>query len=160
MALNRSSKTCEWSTPQYLFDYLNAEFQFTIDACATPENAKCDAFFTQEDDGLVQPWCGTVFCNPPFGREIGHWVRKAWVSVQAGDCIAVLIVPARVDTAWWHDYATQAAEVRFVRGRVKYGGSPHGAPFPTAILVFRRCPTQLEVQHVQVPATTTKEGGE
>jgi len=102
-----SSQTDEWSTPPEFFNQLNAEFSFNLDACATPENAKCERFFTRADDGLAQRWTGRVWCNPPYDREIGHWMQKALESAGAGDCeLAVCVVPARTDTAWWHETAT------------------------------------------------------
>jgi phage N-6-adenine-methyltransferase len=116
---------------------LDLEFGFTLDVCATAENAKCSRFFTRQENGLVQRWEGRVWCNPPFGRVIAAWVRKAWDSVEKGDAeLVVLLVPARVDTAWWLDFCAKG-EVRFRRGRLRFGGAKSGAPFPSAIVVFR-----------------------
>ena len=131
-----SSKTDMWSTPQKLFDELDAEFHFNLDACAVAENAKCRIYFSPEEDGLSKPWLGTVFCNPPYGKEIGKWVGKAWLSSQGGNTV-VMILPARTDTAWFHDYVYGKAEIRFIRGRLKFGGAKYNAPFPTMIVVFR-----------------------
>jgi phage N-6-adenine-methyltransferase len=134
-----SSKTNEWATPRPLFDELCAEFGFTLDPCATPENAKCRKYFTKEQDGLSQCWCNeTVFMNPPYGREIGKWVRKAYETSQKGATV-VCLIPARTDTAYWHDYAMKG-EVRFIRGRVYFeqmGKALCPAPFPSAIVIFR-----------------------
>lgn len=130
-----SSATDLWATPQNLFDKLHAEFGFTLDVCASPENAKCDRYFTKEDDGLSQAWTGTCWMNPPYGREIGHWMKKAAESAGAGATV-VCLVPARTDTAWWHDYAMHG-ELRFIRGRLKFGGHKNYAPFPCAVVVFR-----------------------
>jgi site-specific DNA-methyltransferase (adenine-specific) len=131
------SDSCEWSTPQHYFDALDARHHFTLDVCATAENAKCAAYFTRADDGLAQRWTGRVWCNPPYGRAIGLWLRKAWESVESGDAeLVVLLVPARVDTAWWHDYAARG-EVEFLRGRLRFGGAESGAPFGSALVVFR-----------------------
>jgi phage N-6-adenine-methyltransferase len=130
-----TSATCEWETPQAFFDKLNEEFGFTLDACATPENAKCPHYFTKEQDGLAQSWTGRVWMNPPYGREIGKWVRKAYEEAQNG-CTVVCLLPARTDTAWWHDYCAKG-EVHFVRGRLKFGGSKWNAPFPNAVVVFK-----------------------
>lgn len=145
MAGMMSSATPEWATPRALFDALDAEFRFTIDACAVPENAKCRLFYSPEDDGLSQPWHGRVWCNPPYGRGIGAWIKKAWGSAQAGATV-VLLIPSRTDTAWWHDYCARG-EVRFLRGRVKfertYGGKSESAPFPSAIVVFRPDPLHM-----------------
>ena len=137
-----SSKTGEWETPQALFDALDAEFHFTLDPCATPENAKCGRYFTKEIDGLAQSWAGeTVFMNPPYGREIGKWVRKAFEEWRRGATV-VCLLPSRTDTAWWHDYCMKATEIRFIRGRVKFVGGKYAAPFPSAIVIFAQaiCP--------------------
>lgn len=130
-----TSKTPEWETPKDFFDELNKEFHFTLDPCATLENAKCANYFTKEQDGLKQPWGGVVFCNPPYGRVIGDWMRKAHTEAQNG-AVVVCLVPARTDTRWFHDYAMKG-EIRFIKGRLKFGGSKNSAPFPSAIVVFR-----------------------
>jgi phage N-6-adenine-methyltransferase len=132
-----SSASVEWPTPPELFAALDAEFGFTLDPCATPENAKCGTFYTAEDDGLAQPWAPhVVFCNPPYGANLtGKWVRKACEESRLGATV-VLLIPARVDTRWWHDYCAKA-EVRFLRGRVQFVGSIASAPFPSAIVVFQ-----------------------
>ena len=135
----RSSNTDEWSTPQDFFTALDAEFGFTLDVCATPENAKCPRFFTEEDNGLEQSWAGeTCWMNPPYGRAIGEWMRKAYKEAQSGATV-VCLVPARTDTAWWWDTAMMVWPhgIRFVRGRLKFGGSRDNAPFPSAVVVFK-----------------------
>lgn len=129
-----SSATSEWATPQDFFDKLNLIYGFELDVCATPENAKCARFFTKEQDGLVQEWTGYVWMNPPYGREIGKWVRKAYESSQAGATV-VCLLPARVDTAWWHDYC-EKGRYQFVRGRLKFNGYKWSAPFPSAVVIF------------------------
>lgn len=137
MSINKglfTSNTDLWATPQNLFDKLNEEFCFTIDVCAIPDNAKCDRYFTPEMDGLKQEWAGTVWCNPPYGRQIGKWVEKAYKS----DCTVVMLLPARTDTRWFHDYIYGKAEIRFVRGRLKFGGVKSSAPFPSMIVIYRR----------------------
>jgi phage N-6-adenine-methyltransferase len=139
MAGMMSSATPEWATPQEFFDKLNLQYGFDLDVCATPENAKCARFFTMADDGLVQDWRGVVWMNPPYGRQIGKWVRKAYESAQAGATV-VCLLPARTDTAWWHDCCEKGA-YWFVRGRLKFGGSKNSAPFPSAVVVFE--PTDL-----------------
>lgn len=131
-----SSASMEWETPQEFFDRLDAEFHFDLDVCATAENAKCARYFTPEEDGLAQEWGGTCFMNPPYGREIGKWVRKAYEEAQKGATV-VCLLPARTDTAWWHDYVMRAVEIRFIRGRLRFGGAANGAPFPSAVVVFR-----------------------
>jgi phage N-6-adenine-methyltransferase len=113
-----SSKTCLWETPQDFFDELDREFGFTLDVCALPENAKCQRYFTPDMDGLKQEWRGVCWMNPPYGREIGEWVRKAFESARRGATV-VCLLPARTDTAWWHTYVMEATEVRFVRGRLR-----------------------------------------
>lgn len=130
-----SSKSHEWETPQPLFDSLRREFPFALDVCALRSNAKCRRFFSPRVDGLKQAWRGVCWMNPPYGRQIGDWVRKAFESAQAGATV-VCLLPARTDTAWWHDYARKG-EVRFLRGRLKFSDSANSAPFPSAIVVFR-----------------------
>lgn len=130
-----SSKTDEWETPQALFDQLNDEFNFTLDVCALPENAKCEAYFTPEQDGLKQEWTGVCWMNPPYGREIGKWVKKAYTEAQKGITV-VCLLPSRTDTRWWHEYCMKG-EVRFIKGRLKFGKSNNSAPFPSAIVIFR-----------------------
>ena len=131
-----SSKTCEWSTPQELFDKLDAEFHFTLDVCATKQNAKCKKYFTEKDDGLGMAWPGIVWMNPPYGRVIGQWVEHAFISACAGATV-VCLLPARTDTKWWHKYVILNGEVRFLQGRLKFGGCKNNAPFPSAVVVFR-----------------------
>lgn len=98
------SKTNEWATPQDFFDRLDEEFDFTLDPCATPENAKCSRYFTKGGDGLSQDWSGDrVFMNPPYGREIGKWVKKAYEESQKG-ALVVCLIPARTDTSYWHEF--------------------------------------------------------
>ena len=130
-----SSKTDLWETPKDLFDKLNKEFHFALDVCATPENAKCEEFYTKEQDGLKQPWKGTVWCNPPYGRQIGEWVRRGFFASISGNTV-VMLLPARTDTKWFHDYIYGKAEIRFIRGRLKFGGSKNSAPFPSMVVVF------------------------
>lgn len=131
-----SSKTQEWSTPLGFFESLDKTFQFTLDPCATPENAKCRRFFTPEQDGLKQKWTGRVFMNPPYGRGIGAWVKKAWETSRTG-VLVVCLLPARTDTSWWHDYCLQG-DVRFLRGRLRFkiGDVGARAPFPSAVVTF------------------------
>jgi site-specific DNA-methyltransferase (adenine-specific) len=109
---------------------------FDLDPCATPETAKCPRFFTPADDELRQEWAGRVFMNPPYGRAIAAWMRKAWESSQTTAELVVYLVPARTDTGWWHEYAGRG-DVRFLQGRLRFGGAKSGAPFPSAVVVFR-----------------------
>lgn len=143
-----SSVSNEWETPEHLFNNLNKEFCFKLDAASTKENALCSNFFTKEDNSLNRDWFKyeTVWCNPPYGREIGKFVKKAYEESKKG-CTVVLLIPARVDTKWWHDYCSKC-EVRFIKGRLKFINrslpsyredgdfkvSP--APFPSAIVVM------------------------
>jgi phage N-6-adenine-methyltransferase len=128
-----SSRTDLWETPQGLFDELDAEFHFDLDVCALPENAKCEKYYTPEQDGLSQEWNGVCWCNPPYGREIGKWVRKA---AKSGTTV-VMLLPARTDTKWFHDYILHRAEVRYLRGRLKFGGGKNSAPFPSMVVIYR-----------------------
>lgn len=131
-----SQKTDNWETPQYLFDQLNEEFHFTLDVCASEENKKCSKYYSKEQDGLKQEWRGAVWCNPPYGRQIEHWVKKATEEAKNGNTV-VMLIPARTDTAWFHNYCYGKAEIRFLRGRIKFGGSKHNAPFPTMLVIWR-----------------------
>jgi phage N-6-adenine-methyltransferase len=135
MRVHFSSQTDEWATPADLFAELDSEFHFTLDVCALPHNAKCERHFTPEMDGLVQPWSGVCYMNPPYGKRIGEWVKKAYESSQAGATV-VCLLPARTDTRWWHEYVTRA-EVRFIQGRLRFGKAVAPAPFPSAVVVFR-----------------------
>ena len=131
----RLSGNDDWSTPQHVFDALDAEFGFTVDVCASESNRKCERYFGREEDGLAQDWAGEVcWMNPPYGREIGKWVRKAADSAERGATVVGLL-PNRTDTAWWQD-VMRASEIRLVRGRLKFGGAGKGAPFGSAVAVW------------------------
>lgn len=131
-----SSNTPEWATPQRLFDELDAEFHFTLDPCSTHENAKCEKHYTREDDGLSKQWGGEiVFCNPPYGRELPKWVKKCYEESLLGTTV-VMLIPARTDTSYFHDFIYHKAEIRFIRGRVRFGNSTQNAPFPSMIVVY------------------------
>lgn len=136
LGVHFSSATDDWSTPQDLFDQLNAEFGFDLDVCATAENTKCGAFFDRELDGLSQAWTGTCWMNPPYGDAIGKWVAKADDAGAAG-ALVVCLLPARTDTNWWWDHA-RYGEVRFLKGRLKFGGAESSAPFPSCVVIFGR----------------------
>ena len=133
-----SSQSNEWSTPQDFYDKLNQEFKFTLDRCATDSNHKCKKYYTLSDDGLKQSWAGeTVFCNPPYGRELKKWVEKCYrENLENGVTIAMLI-PARTDTSYFHDFIHNKSEIRFVRGRLKFGDSKNSAPFPSMVVIFK-----------------------
>lgn len=130
-----SSATEEWETPQDLFDRLNSEFHFNLDVAATEANAKCAWYYDKAKDGLERPWRGRCWLNPPYGKTIGAWVKKAYESGRDGDLV-VCLLPARTDTRWFHDYAMKATEIRFIRGRLRFGGSCNSAPFLSAVVVF------------------------
>ena len=129
------STTVEWPTPQDLFDKLDAEFHFTLDVCATAENAKCEKYFTKEQDGLAQTWSGVCWMNPPYGRAMIAWLKRA-VAERDNGVTTVALIPARTNTGWWHDIVWPNSTVRFVRGRPKFGDAKHGLPQPLAIAIF------------------------
>ena len=133
-----SSKTDMWATPQEFFDSLDKVFRFETDVCAVKDNAKCQRFYTPDDNGLLQDWRGVCWMNPPYGREISQWVEKAYRSAKDNGATVVCLLPARVDTRWWHDFCAKG-EVHFLRGRLKFGGNDNSAPFPIAVVVFRPC---------------------
>ena len=134
-----SSASDMWETPQNLFNELNREFNFDLDPCATPENAKCERYFTLADNGLTQNWGGVnVFCNPPYGREIYVWVKKCYEESKKPGTTVVMLIPARTDTRYFHDFIYhKAKEIRFIRGRLKFGNAKNSAPFPSMIVIFQ-----------------------
>lgn len=132
-----SSKSMEWATPREFFRKLDSQFNFTLDPCAKSHNALCSKYFTAAEDGLAQDWSGNkVFVNPPYGRGIGQWVKKAYEESCKDDTTVVMLIPARTDTKYWHDYAMKAEEIRLIKGRLKFGGGNNSAPFPSAVIVF------------------------
>jgi phage N-6-adenine-methyltransferase len=132
-----SSGSDDWPTPPELFALLDREFGFELDVCASPTNAKCERYFTRDDDGLAQLWGGVCWMNPPYGERIGEWMAKAHLAARDGATV-VCLVPARTDTAWWWDHARHG-EVRFLRGRLRFGEGAT-APFPSAVVVLGREP--------------------
>lgn len=126
----------QWATPRRLFDELNAEFDFTLDVCATAGNAKCANYYSPEQDGLRQAWSGRCWMNPPYGRAIKTWIKKAYQAARDG-AMVVCLLPAKTDTGWWHDYVMKASEIRFLRGRLYFSDGPGRCPFPCAVVVFR-----------------------
>jgi len=151
-----SSKSDEWETPQDFFDKLDKEFRFTLDPCATHENAKCKKYYTKKENGLYQSWAGeTVFMNPPYGREVGKWVKKAYYSSLKPNTIVVCLIPSRTDTRWFHDYCLKG-EIRFIKGRLKFQNrllpswredgthKVNPAPFPSMIVIFGVPPKRRE----------------
>ncbi len=131
------SNSDEWETPEDVYSALDAEFHFTLDPCATDENHKCQKYLTVADNGLNCSWGGyKVFCNPPYS-QISKWVRKAYEESHKDGTIVVLLIPARTDTRYFHDYILHRSEIRFIRGRIKFGDAKHNAPFPSMIVIFR-----------------------
>jgi len=131
-----TSNTDQWATPVDFFNKMSTEFgPFDIDVCADASNAKCFNYFDEAANGLSKPWTGTCWMNPPYGKHIGTWMKKAYEESKAGNTV-VCLVPARTDTKWWHDYALHGS-VTFVKGRLKFGGSKNSAPFPSAVVVFK-----------------------
>lgn len=132
-----TSNRDDWETPQDFYDRLNEEFHFTLDPCSSDENAKCEKHYTKEQDGLAQDWMGErVFCNPPYGKSIGKWCQKCYEHSKNGG-IAVMLIPARTDTAWFHDWVYGKGEIRFIRGRLYFVGSKWNAPFPSMVVVYK-----------------------
>jgi phage N-6-adenine-methyltransferase len=153
-----SSERSDWAKPWELFLSLDAVYRFDLDVCATADNAKCAWFFSPAEDGLAQEWviskssllslavppagdmdCArtvVAFCNPPYGREIAAWMKKAWKAGGGRGAVVVCLVPARTDTRWWHDYAMKATYISFIPGRIRFEGAPSTAPFPSAVVVF------------------------
>ena len=126
-------------TPKYLFDRISSIFNLSLDACALPENAKCESYYTPEDDGLSKPWRGGVWCNPPYGREISSWVKKAYEESQKEyNSFVLMLLPARTDTRWWWEYVQGKATLFFIKGRVKFGDHNVGAPFPSVLALYMK----------------------
>ncbi len=143
-----SSRTDDWSTDPELFARLDREFgPFEMDVCASPENHKCPVYFTTDDDGLQQQWVGRVWMNPPYGRGIDRWMRKA-AQAGADGATVVCLVPARVDASWWREATSQASLVRIFPVRLRFGGIDNAAPFPSALIVFG----SLSRRHGTTPA--------
>ena len=132
-----TSNTDEWATPEKIFDVLDQEFHFNLDPCSTDENAKCERHFTKEQDGLKMSWGGCrVFCNPPYS-DISKWVEKCFREGQKDRTLVVLLIPSRTDTKYFHDYIYQRAEIRFIKGRLKFGEAVNPAPFPSMVVIYR-----------------------
>jgi site-specific DNA-methyltransferase (adenine-specific) len=138
-----SSGRLNWSTPQDFFDKLDGELgPFTLDACASKENTKCEKYYSSKDDSLKQDWSeNIVFCNPPYGRGIKYWIKKGYEESLKNNTKVVMLIPSRTDTKYWHEYVMRAQEIRFVKGRLKFGNSSNSAPFPSAVVVFNSGPS-------------------
>lgn len=119
-----SSATDHWATPKAVYEDLNREFHFVDDPC--PLNGT---------GGLERDWISPVFCNPPYS-DIKTWAKKAFDEARQGKTV-VLLVPSRTDTRWWHEYIMQASEIRFLKGRLKFGTAKFNAPFPSCVVVFK-----------------------
>nr|UVX39255.1 MAG: DNA N-6-adenine-methyltransferase [Bacteriophage sp.] len=135
------SDRMDWETPTDLFAELDKEFHFTLDAASSETNHKCPEYYTAENSAFDHEWGGhTVFCNPPYGRAIADWVRKCSMEASRKNTIVVMLIPARTDTKWFHDYILNRAEIRFLKGRLRFetDGVPGGtAPFPSMVVVMR-----------------------
>lgn len=133
-----SSNTNEWATPIKFFEELNKEFNFTLDPCANSQNHKCKKFYTIEDNGLIQDWKGeVVFCNPPYGKELPLWVKKCYEEHKKNNITVVMLIPARTDTRYFHDYIYNQSEIRFVKGRLKFNDCKQSAPFPSMVVIYK-----------------------
>lgn len=137
-----SSVRQDWTTPRVLFDKLNQEFNFEWDLAASPENALCKNFYTQENDGLKQNWNGICWLNPPYGdkqSKMVDWIKKAYNSTQENENLTVvMLIPARTNTKWFHSFCLKSAELKFICGRPKFGDSLHGLPQPLVFVVFKK----------------------
>lgn len=155
------AKSVEWETPQWLFDELDREFHFTLDPCASHSNAKCSKYYTIEDDGLAQSWEGErVFMNPPYGRGLVDWVKKAFYEVRNGCELVVALLPVRTDTRWFHTYCYDHAEIRFLRGRLRFSNDKNSAPFASMIVIWRRKANRENRLTVDYPDTYVTIGNE
>ena len=137
-----SAKT-DWETPDDVFIPLDKEFGFSLDVAASAQNTKCSSFLSEEDNALEKQWSGTCWCNPPYGRDLQKWVRKAVIETW-NHVTTVMFIPARTNTKWWHEFCIPFGEVRFVKGRPKFGGANQGLPWPLAIIIFRGKPKILQ----------------
>lgn len=130
-----SSKSDEYSTPQFLFDKLDKKWHFTLDPCATDQNHKCAKYYTIDDDGLSKSWKDeVVFINPPYSK-LAQWLEKAHYETINNDAVCVMLIPSRTDTVAWHKYVMSGgSEITFIKGRLKFGNETNCAPFPSCIV--------------------------
>ena len=154
-----SSTKEDWATPQDFFDKLDEEFHFDLDPCADAENAKCKEYFTKEENGLLKDWGGRrVFCNPPYGRtSTGEWIRKCYEEAKKPGTVVVALIPARTDTRFFHDYIYHKAEIRVIKGRLKFGGCKDAAPFPSMVVIFGKEKEHEETEHAGSRGTGKEE---
>ena len=145
-----SSGKDDWETPREFFETLNKEFDFDLDPCATLKTAKCARYFTPEDNGLSKSWIGPeggrVFCNPPYSKRTKEkpgqedWIAKAAEEGAKPGAVVVMLLPARTDTIAFHTHIYKKAEIRFIKGRLRFltnGKSGDAAPFPSMLVIFR-----------------------
>ncbi|MGR8809995.1 DNA N-6-adenine-methyltransferase [Leuconostoc citreum] len=135
-----SSKKMDWETPQLFFEKLNKKYKFDLDACASEDNHKVDNYFTEEDNALTKLWNGNVFVNPPYGRELYSFVEKSYSEhIRDNNRFIVLLIPARTDTKYWHEFIQGKATIKFLKGRLKFeisGIASDAAPFPSALIIY------------------------
>ena len=143
-AVGFSSEKDDWETPQDFYNELDLKYKFTLDPCASHATAKCEKYFTVDDDGLSQDWSKEIaFMNPPYGRGIGEWIQKAYEESRKPGTVVVCLIPSRTDTKYWHDYCMKASEIYFVKGRLKFSGHKSACPFPSAVVIFKSGYTSL-----------------
>ena len=139
--VEKSLASTVWETPPEVFDPINREFKFTLDVCADRNNTKCELFYDEQTNGLIQDWSDNVcWCNPPYGNDVRKWVKKAIIESEKG-VTTVLLIPCKTNTNWWHDLVIPKAEVRFLRGRVKFIKdsiqTKQALPWPLAFVIYR-----------------------
>jgi len=153
----------DWTTPDDLFDKLNREFHFDFDLAASEKNTKCKRFFTKSDDALTKDWNGTCWLNPPYGStndKLVDWVIKSFHESKKDHCTVVMLIPARTNTKWWHEYVMKACEVRFICGRPKFGDAIHGLPQPLALIVFKEHDGETKFSSFHMNAIKIKDNKE
>ena len=133
-----SSQKVEWENPQPIFAFMDKIYHFNLDVCALPENTKCAAYYTPTQDSLKQNWQGNCWMNPPYGRDIAKWMKKAYETAKYNQGTVVALVHARTDTKWWHDYAMKATYIIFIKGRLKFGNAEDSCPFPSCFVIFEK----------------------
>lgn len=147
----------DWETPQLLFDYLNDEFQFTLDAAASEQNKKCSKYYSIENSGLLYNWYGeTIWCNPPYGREVPDWLLRGYEAATYGNSVSVFLILAKTNTKWWHELVMKAAEIRFIKGRPKFKGAIHGLPFPLCLVIYRPNIVETKITSLDYSKLPTK----
>ena len=150
-----ASKKQEWATPQDMFDSLNKVYSFDFDLAADKDNRKCEEYFSAEDNALSKEWKGNCWLNPPYGStgetRLAKWIEKAYNEASTGNCRVTMLIPARTNTQWWHEYCMKAEEILFLCGRPKFGGATHGLPQPLAVITFAKTeyPTRFGTFYVK-----------